>query len=106
MKAELEKLLESLNKQYKDVYTLKVFVDEDKELVGFFRKPTFNEFRMIYPLFVKGDDLMADRRLLETCWLGGDEELVKVDENIDIFLSIRTDLGKIIELKASSLKKN
>jgi len=106
MKQELEKQLEELKAKHKDVFVLTVGdVENNDILYGFFKKPTFNEFRQIYPLMTKGDDLLADKRLLETCWLGGDSEILDVDNNLDIFLSIKGELGKLIELKLASLKK-
>ena len=104
MKDEFKELLKQLKSQNKDVFVLTVG-DKGNLLYGFFRKPTFNEFRMIYPLIQKGDDLLADKRLLETCWLGGDNEILDVDNNLDIFLSVKSKLGVLIELKAATLKK-
>jgi len=104
MRKELEDLLKQLKEKHSDVYELTVGEDKEK-LYGFFRKPTFNEFRMIYPLIVKGDDLMADKRLAETCWLGGDNELINIDNNLDLFLSYKADLSVLIDIKASSIKK-
>jgi len=103
---EKDTLLNKFKEQYKDVYELQVGDFESKNIkIGYFRKPTFTEFRMIYPLIAKGDDIMADRRLLEICWLGGDEDIINVDENIDIFLSIRAQLGQLIEIQVATLKK-
>jgi len=104
MKKELQDLLKKLKENNKDVFVLTVG-EEKQKLYGFFRKPTFNEFRMIYPLIVKGDDLMADKRLAETCWLGGDNELINIDNNLDLFLSYKADLSVLIDIKVSSIKK-
>ena len=104
-KEAMETLVKGLKEQHKDVYVLKVDMDDEADIYGFFRKPTFNEFRRIYPLMQKGDDLMADKILLETCWLGGDPRIQDVDNNLEIFLSVKSDLSQLIDLKASSLKK-
>lgn len=105
MRKELKELLIKLKEQHKEVYVLTVGDDKETLLYGFFRKPTFNEFRMIYPLIQKGDDLMADKRLVETCFIGGDNEIQDVDNNLDIFLSGKAQLAQLIELKAATLKK-
>jgi len=105
MKKELEDLLEKLKEQHREVYVITVGDDEQSLMYGFFRKPTFNELRMIYPLMQKGDDLTADKRLLASCWLGGDNEIYDVDNNLDIFLSVRGELAQLIELPKSSLDK-
>jgi len=106
----LKELFEQLKTEHKDVFELTVgdepVKDEkDTRLYGYFRKPTFNEFRMIYPLIVKGDDLSADKRLVETCWLGGDPEMIDIDNNLDVFLSMKSELSQLIEIKSASLKK-
>jgi len=105
MREQLKQLLLQLSNTNKEVYTLTV-EDNDETLYGFFRKPTFSEFRMIYPLIQKGDDLMADKRLLETCWLGGDPQILDVENNLDIFISIKSELSKLVQIKEASLKKN
>jgi len=98
-------LFKNLKTQYKDVFVLTVGDNKESMLYGFFRKPTFNEFRMIYPLMQKGDDLMADKRLIETTYLGGDNEILDVENNLDVFLSIKSKLSQLIELRDASLKK-
>ncbi len=110
MRKELEELLVKLKENNKEVFTLTVGdepkgKETDTRLYGFLRKPTFQEFRMIYPLIVKGDDLMADMKLLKSCWLGGDKEIIDVDNNLDIFLSIKSELSVLVDIKSASLKK-
>jgi len=110
MRKELKELLEKIKADGVEVFELVVGDkpaenEEDTRLYGFLRKPTFQEFRMIYPLIIKGDDLSADKRLLETCWLGGDKEIIDVDNNLDVFLSVKSELSMLLELRTAELKK-
>lgn len=104
LELEDETIKEDIYKLVKNIKSKKVDIKTDV-LYGFFRKPTFTEFREIYPLFERGDNLLADKRLLEFCWLGGDNEIYNADENVGIFLSVKSQLGTLIEMQDASLKK-
>lgn len=94
----------ALASKYKDLYIIEVKTP-GKNYFGFFKKPTFTEFRQIYAFLSKGDDLIADKLLLEKTYVGGDEEIIDVENNLEVFLSVKEKLGGIISIYESTLKK-
>ena len=106
MSDKLDKIkkLEDLKEEYGEVFESTVS-DKDGLISGFFHKPTFDEFSKIYPLIQRGDDLNADKRLIEACFIEGDNKIIDIKNNLDIFLSIKGKIGQLIEMRAVTLKK-
>lgn len=67
---------------------------------GWIRKPTRNEMREF--MSVQTDPVTYTERILETLWLGGDEELQTNDE---AFYAIMPEVQKVIDIKHAEIKK-
>jgi hypothetical protein len=67
---------------------------------GWLRKPTRNEMREFMSL--QTDPVTYTERILETIWLGGDDELKTNDE---AFYSIMPEVQNVLEIKEAQLKK-
>lgn len=67
---------------------------------GWIRKPTRDEMREI--LSLQTDPITYTERILDMIWLGGDEQLLKDDEE---FLSIMPEVQKVMDIKHAELKK-
>lgn len=64
----------------------------DKEWVGYF-KPITPEVLDAYEKMSKKSQLQGDNVVMESCWLGGDEEVKKRD---DLSLGLRDWLGLLL----------
>lgn len=81
--------------QYGDVYKITV---EDKE--GYLRKP--DRKILAYVGSIGQNPIKAAETMLNSCWLGGDEE---IKANDACFLGASQKLGALIEIKAAELSK-
>lgn len=73
---------------------------EDKKC--FVRKPTRNEMKYAMTLATKNDPLGMVEEILNSCFLGGDREILEDD---DYFYGAAMQLQELIEIKNGELKK-
>ena len=91
-----EQMIQRWKKQHGAVYEIAV---EGKK--GYFRTPS--RATLGYALSTQNKDPLAYNEIIaKNCWLGGDETLL-TDDNL--FLSICTRLGELVDIKEAELKK-
>jgi len=73
---------------------------EDKKC--YVRKPTRNEMKFAMTLATKNDPLGMVEEILNSCFLGGDREIIDDD---DYFYGAAMQLQELIEIKNGDLKK-
>jgi len=104
MPEEYKKVLDRLKKENKVVYIIEVEdLETDKTLYMFLKKPNFT-ILSAYLSIVERDSFLADKVLVEKCWLGGDEELTNFDDRVELFLSYRNKLGQMLKLSNSKIR--
>lgn len=91
-----EKQICEWKEKHGDVFELTV-----EDLVGYFKKPS-RKTLMFASTQIQTNPLKFNEILMEQCWLGGDEALVKDD---NYFLAVSGKLGEIIEIKQAEIKK-
>jgi hypothetical protein len=69
--------------------------------IAYLRKPNRKDLSYL-SVVAKNDYIKANEILLNSCWLGGDEEIKTNDE---FFLSAIAQLGNMIKVKGSELEK-
>jgi hypothetical protein len=69
---------------------------------GWMRKPTRDEMRELTAKANGTDPVTYTEIVLDTLWLGGDEEIKTDDE---AFYSVMPEVQKVLDIKAASLKK-
>lgn len=93
-----KKQIEEWKKQHGDVVSYAV---EDK--VGYFRKPTRQEISYASVASNQMKDLIKySETLMNSCWLGGDREILERDE---YFIGAMSVIEKIAEVKIGEVKK-
>jgi len=66
------------------------------------RKPKINELSKLFSTLEK-DPLGASELFINTCWISGDEDIIKND---NYFLSLSPMLEKVLSMRNATLKKN
>lgn len=79
-----------------------VFELSAKDKKAWVRKPTRNELKMISAKAKSSDPITLSEIILETIWLGGDEEIQTDD---DLFLSVMPAVQNIMDVEEGLLKK-
>lgn len=93
-----EQQIQEWKDKHKAVYAITV---DDK--TGYVRKPTRKDLSFAMTASSGGKDpIKMNEALLNSCWLGGDEEIKNDD---DYFLGASEQLGKLLEVKEAELKK-
>ena len=83
-------------KKYGDVYKIQV----DGKCC--YLKPPTRQIVSYSISLQERDPVEADMVLLKNCWLYGDME---IQDNLNLFLSVRHELGKLFDLKKARLIK-
>ncbi|MCG8701260.1 MAG: hypothetical protein MI922_24615 [Bacteroidales bacterium] len=84
--------------KYGDVFLIEV---EDKK--GYLRRPNRNELSYAMTISEAGKNMLKmNEALLQNCWLGGDEIILKEDK---YFLAVSGQLAEIIEIAEAKIKK-
>ena len=70
--------------------------------VAYLKKPGRNELSFASKMSADGDPYKWNEAIIETCWLGGDEE---IKTNDDYFLAVSKQLTEIVKVQDSYIKK-
>lgn len=90
--------IKAWKEKHKDVYAITV---DDK--TGYVRKPGRKDLSFAMAASSGGKDpVKMNEALLNSCWLGGDEEFKTQD---DYFFAASQKLGDLMEMKEAELKK-
>ncbi|HSW64981.1 MAG TPA: hypothetical protein VLH56_16965 [Dissulfurispiraceae bacterium] len=86
-----------------DVYLVEVPLDDEGEqkAAAYFKKPGIDAISAS-ARFMESDPVKGANIILESCWLGGDQVIKDSDE---ARLSCMQSLGKLVTIRASTIKK-
>lgn len=92
--------LERWKARYGKVYKIEFFDEDEKPVVGYFRKPDRKVLSYISTLH--NQPFKMQEQIVLQCWLGGDE-LIKQDETY--MLGAAQQLQELIAIKQGELKE-
>lgn len=92
-----QEIIDAWKAKHGDVF---MFESNDKQKVGFFRRPTRTETSAFNSLLQKGKVIESNESMAKTTFLGGDEELITVDK---YFYGLSNKLGKLLEIEEGEL---
>ena len=98
---EEEKAIQRLKAQYGKVYQLRVTDDEGNLLLGYLKKPSI-EILSASISVGQSDPLRGTRIILESCWLEGNERILKED---DLLISALSAVEAIVQFRKAELVK-
>lgn len=97
-----EKIIQRLKAQYGKVYQLKVPTDDDGGIaVGYLKAPT-RQILASALAFAESDPFKSNEIILNSCWIEGDERILKDDE---INFSAINSLQGIVNVRRGEIKK-
>lgn len=100
-KQAIEEKTKLLKNKYGEIYTLTVKA-EDKEYVGFLRKPTRDEYFAFFS-FSSTNPMKGLEIILNSCFLEGDSEILEDDI---VFFTALSQVGELIQVYEGDIKKN
>lgn len=86
------------------VYQLKIPVNDEgtEHAIGYIKKPSRQILGAALSV-MNTNPLKANQIILESCWLEGDQRILKDD---DLFMSAGALLGEIVKVRQGEIKKN
>lgn len=94
--------LDQWKKEHEEIHVITVEVSKKDKAVGYLRPLQRHEYGLALQAYNKKSPIAAAELVLNNCWLGGDERIMKEDK---VYISAATAAQELVDFLPSSISK-